>query len=531
MDLRPGLPPRRRHPTGPDDPDALGRYIDRLGRGLAVICDLIDPDVIVLGGGVSNVEALYARLPHVIAAARVLGRLRNHGAQGGPRRFLRRPRSGLALAARSRDVKAFCRDCFTTGEQAVRRCPQCGSPRIVAHDELTGLSIAHMDCDAFYASVEKRDRPELRDVPVIVGGGKRGVVTTCLLHRPHQGRPLGHADVQGAEALPGSGGHQARLHQVPRRQPHILGLAGDLTPLIQNLSLDEAWMDLSGTERLHGAPPALTLARLQARIEAETGLTVSIGLAPNKFLAKIASDLDKPRGFSVMGSAEAAFLATKPSRSCRASALPWPSLEKAGYRTVGHLARADIKDLAARYGAHGLRLHELAHGRDNRAVNPREERKRHQRRDHLQRRPFRPWRSGGQARAPLRESRPPRPRRRGRWPRRDPEAAHHRLQIITRRKTIPVPTQTAKTLFAVGREMLAREATGKPWRLIGIGVAELVEADGAADDFFAGDERKAAGQREDHRRHPGEVRRRRRHLGAKILKASNLTAIEPSRAS
>jgi DNA polymerase-4 len=389
-------------------------------------------------------------------------------------------------------VKAFCRDCFTTAEQAVRRCPQCASPRIVAHDELDRLSIAHMDCDAFYASVEKRDRPELRDVAVIVGGGKRGVVTTCCYIARIKGVRSAMPMFKALKLCPEAVVIKPDFTKYRAASKHILGLAGDLTPLIQNLSLDEAWMDLSGTERLHGAPPALTLARLQARIEAETGLTVSIGLAPNKFLAKIASDLDKPRGFSVLGSDAAAFLATKP-----VSILPGVgpamagSLEKAGYRTVGHLARADIKDLAARYGAHGLRLHELAHGRDNRAVNPREERK-----GISAETTFNDDLSDLGA---LEDKLAPLCEKVARHARADGVAGRvvtlklrtTDFQIITRRKTIPVPTQTAKTLFAVGREMLAREATGKPWRLIGIGVAELVEADGAADDFFAGDERKA----------------------------------------
>src|SRR6185369_2851538 len=140
----------------------------------------------------------------------------------------------------------------------------------------------------------------------------------------------------------------------------ILGMAGDLTPLIQNLSLDEAWMDLSGTERLHGTPPAVTLAKLQARIEAETGLTVSIGLATNKFLAKVASDLDKPRGFSVIGSEAQAFLAGRPVRILPGVGPAMvATLEKAGYRTVGDLARADLKDLAERFATHGLRLSAL----------------------------------------------------------------------------------------------------------------------------------------------------------------------------
>jgi DNA polymerase-4 len=394
-------------------------------------------------------------------------------------------------------MKAFCRDCFRQGETAVRRCPGCGSPRIVAHEELGRLSIAHMDCDAFYASVEKRDRPELRDKPVIVGGGKRGVVTTCCYIARISGVRSAMPMFKALKACPQAVVIKPDFTKYRAESRRILGMAGELTPLIQNLSLDEAWMDLSGTERLHGAPPAVTLARLQARIEAETGLTVSIGLAPNKFLAKVASDLDKPRGFSVIGSEAQAFLAPKP-----VGILPGvgpamvASLDKAGLRTVGDLARTDVKQLAEQFGSHGLRLADLARGRDTRRVNPSEERKgisaettfnqdlsalgdledvlaqlcekvaRHARQDGV---------AGRVVTLKLRAT---------------------DFKIVTRRRTIPVPTQTAKTLFAVGRELLAKEATGRPWRLIGIGIAELVEAEGAASDFFAGDERRAlAGER------------------------------------
>jgi DNA polymerase-4 len=390
-------------------------------------------------------------------------------------------------------MKAFCRDCFWTGEQAVRRCPACGTPRVVAHAELDRLAIAHMDCDAFYASVEKRDRPELRDRPVIVGGGKRGVVTTCCYIARISGVRSAMPMFKALKLCPEAVVIKPDFSKYRFESRRILGMAGELTPLIQNLSLDEAWLDLAGTERLHGAAPALTLARLQARIEAETGLTVSIGLAPNKFLAKIASDLDKPRGFSVIRAEEAQrFLSGRP-----VGILPGvgpamvAALEKAGYRTVGHLAAAEQKDLAGRFGQHGLRLFELAHGRDHRAVNPNEERKgisaettfnedltrlsdledilaqlcekvaRHARQDGV---------AGRVVTLKLR---------------------HTDFRIITRRKTIAVPTQTAKTLFAVGREMLAREADGRPWRLIGVGMAELLEADAVEGDFFAGEERRA----------------------------------------
>jgi DNA polymerase-4 len=390
-------------------------------------------------------------------------------------------------------MKAFCRDCFWTGAEAMRRCPDCASPRIVAHAELDHLAIAHMDCDAFYASVEKRDRPELRDRPVIVGGGKRGVVTTCCYIARISGVRSAMPMFKALKACPEAVVIKPDFTKYRAESRRILGMAAELTPLIQTLSLDEAWMDLSGTERLHGSPPALTLARLQARIDAETGLTVSIGLAANKFLAKIASDLDKPRGFSVIGAAEAqAFLAPR-----KVGILPGvgpamvASLEKAGYRTVGDLARADPKDLAERWGAHGLRLAQLAAGRDARAVNPNEERK------------------GISAETTFEEDLTALPDLEDKLaPLCDKVARHARadglagrvvtlklratdFKIVTRRRTIPVPTQTAKTLFAVGRELLAKEATGKPWRLIGIGIAELVEADAVEADFFAGEERRA----------------------------------------
>lgn len=389
-------------------------------------------------------------------------------------------------------MRAFCRDCFWQGEQPARRCPACGSPRVVAHPELGELAIAHMDCDAFYASVEKRDRPELRDLPVIVGGGKRGVVTTCCYIARISGVRSAMPMFKALKACPQAVVVKPDFAKYRAESKRILGMAAELTPLIQNLSLDEAWMDLSGTERLHGAPPAITLARLQARIEAETGLTVSIGLAANKFLAKIASDLDKPRGFSVIGHEAKDFLANKPVRILPGVGPAMvATLEKAGFRTVGDLARVDVKVLAERWGAHGLRLHALAHGRDHRAVNPNEARKGiscettfnedlsrvaelEDRLAPLAERVARQARQGGVA---------------GRVVTLKLRATDFR--IVTRRRTLPVATQTAHTLFKVGRELLAKEADGRPWRLIGIGIADLIDAKSASDDFFAGEEKKA----------------------------------------
>jgi DNA polymerase-4 len=389
-------------------------------------------------------------------------------------------------------MKAFCRDCFWQGEAPVRRCPDCASPRIVAHEELSRLAIAHMDCDAFYASVEKRDRPELRDVAVIVGGGKRGVVTTCCYIARIKGVRSAMPMFKALKACPEAVVIKPDFAKYKAESKRILGMAAELTPLIQNLSLDEAWMDLSGTERLHGAPPAITLARLQKRIEAETGLTVSIGLAANKFLAKIASDLDKPRGFSVIGHEAQAFLADKPVKILPGVGPAMvASLEKAGYRTVGDLARVDVKVLADRWGAHGLRLADLAHGRDARAVNPNEARKgiscETTFNEDLSRA------------ADLEDMLAPLCERVARQARAGEVAGRvvtlklrsTDFRIVTRRRTLPVATQTAHTLFKVGRELLAREADGRPWRLIGIGIADLVDAQSAGADFFAGDEQKA----------------------------------------
>jgi DNA polymerase-4 len=389
-------------------------------------------------------------------------------------------------------VKALCRDCLWQGEEPARRCAACASPRVVAHPELDRLAIAHMDCDAFYASVEKRDRPELRDRPVIVGGGKRGVVTTACYIARISGVRSAMPMFKALKACPEAVVIKPDFAKYRVESRRILGMAAELTPLIQNLSLDEAWLDLAGTERLHGAAPAVTLARLQARIEAETGLTVSIGLAANKFLAKIASDLDKPRGFSVIGAEAESFLAPRP-----VSILPGvgpamaAALEKAGYRTVGQLARAEVRVLAERFGAHGLRLAELARGRDTRAVDPDQDRKGISAETTFE--------TDLSALAALEDKLAPLCEKVARQARTAGVAGRTvtlklrgtDFRILTRRRTLAVPTQTAKALFATGRELLAREATGRPWRLIGIGLAELAPADASADDFFAGDERKA----------------------------------------
>jgi DNA polymerase-4 len=384
-------------------------------------------------------------------------------------------------------VQTLCRDCLRLDkpDPPLSACPACGSRRVLSHPELTRLTIAHVDCDAFYASVEKRDRPELRDQPVIVGGGVRGVATTaCYIARQYGVRsamPMFKATKLCPHAVIVK--PDFRKYVVESRR--IFDRLRTLTPLVQGLSLDEAWLDLAGTERLNGGPPALTLARAQAAIEAETGLTVSVGLAANKFLAKIASELDKPRGFAVIGSEAAELLAP---RSVRVLPGVGPvfaqALERDGYRLVGDLARAGPAALTQRYGSHGAHLADLAVGRDGRAVHIGDDRKSISAETTFNQ----DLNETGELETLL-------------WPLCEKVAGRARqdglsgravtlklktdgFKLLTRRRTLPVPTQTARTLFSVGRELLAPELTGRRrYRLIGIGLSDLQPA-AAPDDLF-----------------------------------------------
>jgi DNA polymerase-4 len=389
---------------------------------------------------------------------------------------------------------ALCRDClWRGGGPAARRCPRCGSPRLVVHAELDALTIAHMDCDAFYASVEKRDRPELRDQPVIVGGGKRGVVTTCCYIARINGVRSAMPMFKALKLCPEATVIKPDFRKYQAESRRIMERLQALTPLVQPLSLDEAWLDLAGCERLHGGPAAWVLARVQAQIERDQGITVSVGLAPNKFLAKIASDLDKPRGFSVIGAAEAkTFLADRP-----VGILPGVgpamagALAAAGLRTVGDLARTDARVLADRFGAQGLRLSRLAQGQDARAVDPERDRK------------------SVSAETTFDEDLSDRQGLEDRlWPlcekvartcRREGVAGRVAVlklrtadfRLVTRRRTLAMPTQTARALFDVGRDLLAGALDGTAYRLIGIGATDLANAQIGASDLFGEAEARA----------------------------------------
>ncbi|MET4683144.1 DNA polymerase IV [Brevundimonas faecalis] len=382
-------------------------------------------------------------------------------------------------------MKSVCRDCLWTGADKVARCQACGSRRVVAHDELGDLTIAHLDCDAFYASVEKRDRPELRDRPVIVGGGKRGVVSTaCYVARLH-GVGSAMPMFKALKACPDAVVIKPDFRKYVTESRRIFAAVERLTPLVQTLSLDEAWIDLTGTERLNGGSPAFQLIRLQKWIETEVGLTVSIGLAPNRFLAKVASEMDKPRGFSVIGAAEAkGLLAPRP-----VNILPGVgpvfgrTLRSDGFATVGDLAAADVKDLVRRYGETGLRLYDLSHARDARPVRPD-----HDRRGMSAETTFNDDLIMAEALEaelwPLCEKLASKARRDGVSSRVVVlKLRKTDFRIVTRRITLAEPVQTARALFAAGRDLLKPEL-GVPYRLIGVGLADVAEAGDAPAGLF-----------------------------------------------
>ena len=402
-------------------------------------------------------------------------------------------------------MTAFCRDCDAvldeTGADGTGpaegpcRCPACGGRRIICHDELFELAIAHIDCDAFYASVEKRDDPALRDKPVIVGGGKRGVVSAACyvarIHGIHSAMPMFKALKACPDAVvirPDMAKYQTVGRQIRR-------MMEDLTPAVEPISIDEAFLDLAGTARLHGAPPAIVLAGLVRRIGREAGVTASVGLSYNKFLAKVASDLDKPHGFSVIGRAEAkAFLARQPV------GIVWGvgkamrrKLARDGIRTVGQLQVLDEQELLLRYGSMGNRLYRFSRGEDSRQVH-----------------------RGGAAKSvssettfeeDLSEAAPLEARL---WPL--CEAVSRRMKAAdlagrtvtlklktaafrtrTRQRRLGAPTQLAEDMYRAALPLLAGECDGTAFRLIGIGLSDLAAPDDAGEaDLLDPDARRRA---------------------------------------
>ncbi len=381
----------------------------------------------------------------------------------------------MATPAIDAGVPGFCRDCLSPAPGS--RCPKCGSPRLLRHAEIHRLAIAHLDCDAFYAAIEKRDDPSLADKPVIVGGGQRGVVATaCYVARirgVHSAMPM----FQALKACPDAVVIHPNFEKYVGVGRQIRALMLEQTPLVEPISIDEAFMDLSGTEQLHRASPAMTLARLQRRIENEIGITVSIGLSFNMFLAKVASDLGKPRGFSLIGEAEAvAFLADRPVGLIWGVGKTFAArLAADGIRTIGALQKIEEAELGRRYGSIGLRLARLARAKDTRTVEPRGEAKSVSAETTFGEDIADPHALKAILRA-LAEKVSRRLKK--------AELAGltvtlklktHDFRVRTRSRQLGDPTRLADRIFTAGAEMLAREADGTRFRLIGIGVSEFVD--------------------------------------------------------
>lgn len=395
-----------------------------------------------------------------------------------------------AAAPPAKGGNGFCRDCLTPLAQAASsassapasRCKSCGSPRLVMHPELSRLHVAHIDCDAFYASVEKRDNPELAPLPVIVGGGTRGVVSTCCYVARIRGVRSAMPMFKALAACPDAVVIKPDMAKYVAVGRQIREMMRELTPMVEPLSIDEAFLDLSGTEKLHKATPALTLARFARRVEEELNLTVSVGLSYCKFLAKVASDLEKPKGFSVIGEAEAYdFLRKQPvSLFWGVGRQTQKMLASDGITGIATVQDMEETELVRRYGSIGQRMARLAHGRDVRTVSTSMATK-----SISSETTFNTDISdaGELMRIARRMSEKVSARLK------DKHLAGQTVVLKlktadfktrTRNRSLPDPTQLADRIFRIAASLLEKEADGARFRLLGIGVSTLM-SDETAD--------------------------------------------------
>ena len=400
----------------------------------------------------------------------------------------------------ARGMPAICRDCEAVASAGPgERCARCGSPRLLVHPELEALSIAHIDCDAFFAAVEKRDHPELRDVPVIVGGGKRGVVSTaCYIARTY-GINSAMPMFKALKACPHAVVMRSRfdVYSAVGREIRLRMLS--LTPLVQPISIDEAFLDLGGTARVHGASPALALVRFVREIERQVGITVSVGLSYNKFLAKVASDAEKPRGFSVLGRSDAVSrigerpISILPGVGERAE----ERLARAGLTLVRHLAELSQADAVRLIGRDGLRLTRLARGEDDRRVSTERDTK-----GVSAETTFSTDLATATELEPILWTLCEKVSRRlkaGELAGRSVtlKLKDQRFRLTTRTRSGMPPTQLAARLFEPARRLLREECDGRFFRLIGIGAGDLCaseEADrGDLADPHVADEKRIDG--------------------------------------
>jgi len=377
--------------------------------------------------------------------------------------------------------RGFCRDCLALQAGEAFRCDRCGSPRLARHPELYRLQLAHVDCDAFYAAVEKRDNPALKDKPLIIGGGKRGVVSTACYIARIKGVRSAMPMFKALEACPEAVVLPPDMEKYVRVGREVRGLMQALTPLVEPLSIDEAFLDLSGTERLHGRPPALVLADFAKTVERDIGITVSVGLSYCKFLAKVASDFRKPRGYSVIGEAEAVeFLAEQPVTMIWGVGKAFAAtLERDGLRTIGQLQKIDRSELMRRYGVMGDRLYNLSRGQDERRVHAERAAKSVSAETTFDTDLASPADLVPVLRA-LSEKVSARLKKAGIAGRTVVlKLKTQDFKIRTRNRQLGDPTRLADKIFQTGMHLLSHETDGTKYRLLGIGVSDLSDSDRA----------------------------------------------------
>jgi DNA polymerase IV len=378
----------------------------------------------------------------------------------------------------SQVTPGFCRDCFTAVSPQDLRCPKCRGPRLKRHPEIHDLSIAHIDCDAFYAAIEKRDRPELKDKPVIIGGATRGVVSTACYVARIKGVKSAMPMFKALALCPEATVIRPDIRKYSAVGKQVRQLMLELTPLVEPISIDEAFLDLTGTTRLHGHSPALSLAILLRDIETKLGISASAGLSYNKYLAKVASDLEKPRGFSIIGRVEAkTFLAEKPV------SLIWgvgkafqAQLLKDGITLIGQLQSMERSGLMRRYGVMGARLYHLSRGEDARNVSPDDETK-----SISAETTFNHDISSYAALERILWLLSEKVSRRAKYDGLAGLTVVLKLKttdfkIRSRNTTLAEPTQLAHRIFSAAQPLLKREAAGTEFRLIGVGISHLSEA-------------------------------------------------------
>lgn len=378
-------------------------------------------------------------------------------------------------------MPTLCRDCFLFEEIVVAKCPNCGSRRLVSHKDLESLNIAHIDCDAFYAAIHKREDNALLDKPVIVGGGNRGVVATaCYIARGY-GIKSAMPMFRALKLCPDAIVIKPNMDLYSTAARKIREMMFALTPLVEPVSIDEAYLDLSGTERLHGKKPAQLVAELAKDIENQIGISVSIGLSVNKFLAKTASDMDKPRGFYALSQSDVqtilwprkiGFLHGVGPQSVK-------KLNMTGYDTIEDIAKADPQKLFLTFGDFGNRIYKMAHGNDSRKLDTNSKRKSISSETTL----FEDL-DGKEALYPILKNLAERVAKSARKKNIAGITVSLKLKTasfrnINRQVTLNEPTQTARAMLNAIVPVFEREMGKGPYRLIGIGLNDLVSPENA----------------------------------------------------